>query len=678
MANECNTNPLLNDIVKINDKRFSFISTSEDKLILHIVLFDLYNNNNNVILRFYSIDLYNLYNYKIYQELTGIIFNNFLTLSLSVCNSLQCDNKDTDSFFTIVLFLSYINSTDYNLNITSYFSNLENNNIDNDDIYLNFPNQFKIDNNIFGYSINQNIKIISIPDEINLYKINEDKTKTQINIGDEYSPHIKLLISPKNNMIKNSSTYYIEYQYQYTEPDYETFNEYTDSIYDYSENSTINQKDEFNNDIKTYYGRILKIAFKLCNEKCKTCKSIGKSDKQTKCEECKPNLKYYSEGNTNEKTCFSSEVDCPEDFPFLQKDNYFKCLKTCGLEDIINDKCFLDNTSINSLNGAKKMFSDIIANHYNNEDIVLKTDEDLIFHLSNTLNEKESLNGNKGRNYNLSIIDLGECEVKLKKANNLNDDVSLILFKVETFYENTTIKNVQYEIYNPVTKTKITYLSPCNDEKIYIYTPTKLDNNKLNIYIDLKEQGYDIFNPNDIFYNDICTKYSSVNNTDLTLNDRKDIFYNGSNIFCQNDCQYQSINSEILYAKCECSASSNTGIDFDTKEFSGIEIITSFYDVIKYSNFLVLKCYKLAFSSIGIKNNFGFIIMIIFICFLIIMMIIFLFTGMNTIRMQMTKMVYCSINKINSISQNSPNYENTDKYQELKKKYFQIIQKKEK
>jgi hypothetical protein len=353
-----------------------------------------------------------------------------------------------------------------------------------------------------------------------------------------------LIIRPKNNIIKNNSTYYIEYQYKYTEPDYDTFNKYADAIYDFPENSIIEQKDEFNSDIKTYYGRILKIGFKLCNEKCKTCKSFGKSDKQTKCEECKENLKYYSESNTNEKTCFSSEIDCPKDFPFLKKDNYFKCLKTCELEDIINDKCFLDNASSESLSQVNIMFSDIIANHYNNEDIVLKTDEDLIFHLSNTLNEKENLNGKKGKNYNLSIIDLGECEVKLKKANNLNDDVSLILFKVETFYENTTIKNVQYEIYNPITKTKITDLSPCNNEKIYIYTPTNLDNNTLNIYEDLKEQGYDIFNPNDIFYNDICTKYTSVNNTDLTLNDRKDIFYKGSNIFWQDNCQYQSINSE--------------------------------------------------------------------------------------------------------------------------------------
>ena len=58
--------PHLNDLVKINNKRFSYISTSLDKIILYIILFDLYNNNENINIRYYKINLYDLYNYKIY------------------------------------------------------------------------------------------------------------------------------------------------------------------------------------------------------------------------------------------------------------------------------------------------------------------------------------------------------------------------------------------------------------------------------------------------------------------------------------------------------------------------------------------------------------------------------------------------------------------------------------
>ena len=71
----------------------------------------------------------------------------------------------------------------------------------------------------------------------------------------------------------------------------------------------MDQKSEYNNDINTYYGRTIKIQFKLCNEKCKTCKSIGKLDTQTKCEECKDNLKYYLDEDTNTNTCLPNEND---------------------------------------------------------------------------------------------------------------------------------------------------------------------------------------------------------------------------------------------------------------------------------------------------------------------------------------------------------------------------------
>ena len=82
------------------------------------------------------------------------------------------------------------------------------------------------------------------------------------------------MINPKNNVIRNYTTYVIEYQYQYSEPDYDTFNKYPNKIYDYPEYSTVDQKEEFNNDRKTYFGRSIKIKVKLCNENCKTCKSI--------------------------------------------------------------------------------------------------------------------------------------------------------------------------------------------------------------------------------------------------------------------------------------------------------------------------------------------------------------------------------------------------------------------
>ena len=46
-----------------------------------------------------------------------------------------------------------------------------------------------------------------------------------------------------------------------------------------------------------------------------------------------------------------------------------------------------------------------------------------------------------------------------------------------------------------------------------------------------------------------------------------------------------------MYAKCECPLP-KTEINYESKKFTGFEIISSFYDVLKYSNFNILKCYN--------------------------------------------------------------------------------------
>ena len=48
-------------------------------------------------------------------------------------------------------------------------------------------------------------------------------------------------------------------------------------------------------------------------------------------------------------------------------------------------------------------------------------------------------------------------------------------------------------------------LSICDDEKINIYIPFTLSEEAKGLHDDLLSYGYDLFNPNDSFYQDICT-----------------------------------------------------------------------------------------------------------------------------------------------------------------------------
>jgi hypothetical protein len=156
------------------------------------------------------------------------------------------------------------------------------------------------------------------------------------------------------------------------------------------------------------------------------------------------------------------------------------------------------------------------------------------------------------------------------------------------------------------------------------------------LYDSLKEAGYDFFNENDSFYNDPCTVYTSVNNTDITLADRKQIYVNnnGNITFCQNGCNLEYFDSKTRKAKCNCSPVNNTMIDILDPSYIkfGIKLISdTFLETITNSNYIVLKCYKLAFDFSTIWTNIGRICMIIILLLSLILMLFFYFKDSKNI-----------------------------------------------
>ena len=64
-------------------------------------------------------------------------------------------------------------------------------------------------------------------------------------------------------------------------------------------------------------------------------------------------------------------------------------------------------------------------------------------------------------------------------------------------------------------------LSICEGNKINLYVKIELSEETKIIYENMKAKGFDMFDINDPFYQDICTPYKYANNTDITLPDRK-------------------------------------------------------------------------------------------------------------------------------------------------------------
>ena len=99
----------------------------------------------------------------------------------------------------------------------------------------------------------------------------------------------------------------------------------------------------------------------------------------------------------------------------------------------------------------------------------------------------------------------------------------------------------------------------------------------------------------------MLTIYTSENCTDILLSDRRKYFFNDTETACQEGCKYSEYNSETKFLKCKCSLEENN-IDINPEKknnFNAKAFFSSFYDVLKYSNILILKCYKLVFSYKG-------------------------------------------------------------------------------
>ena len=625
---------LKNDLIKIHNKRFSFISSSSDNSTLYILLFDLYNHYKNMKTRVYKINIYNYYNYKLAYEFSSILFNNNLVFSSTAFSD------SINDYFSILILFGFVNGTDNIIDISSYFIEDDNFIYNDNNIIIKLKDNIIIDNNIFGYEIADKIKLINIPQEIIFYNIESNENKIQLSNDDILN--INYILIQNENLEKNNEYYIMEYQSIIKEPDYEIFNTYPIKIIDTRNDDNIDQEDEF--EPVEFYGRINKVQFKLCYKYCSTCYYYGTSIDDQKCNTCLVNYDYYNENSTNcipegyfrdkelgkiiecnnnnskfyfeketnKSICFKNDLDCPIEYLYYLP-NKRQCKFNCSYSELLNKTCIIwqKNNII-----YDELVKDIIKDYQNNGDtLVIETKDNFAFQLTNSKNELNTIEGINSNEYNLSLINLTQCENLLKNKNYIDKDTPLILLKYEKLTNITNQKYVQYEVYNPYTLEKMN-LSICQDIPIEIYTPINLDENTKNLYNDLQQSGYDLFNSNDPFYHDICTPYRSLYDTDVIIPDRRKDYFNYNITTCQEGCEYSKYLIESNLLKCECSIKNeNIQTEIRKEDFEVNNIFTSFYEVIKYSNLKVLKCYKLVFSSKGQKKNIGSLLLIIFFAF---------------------------------------------------------------
>ena len=414
--------------------------------------------------------------------------------------------------------------------------------------------------------------------------------------------------------------------------------------------------------------------YEFNNECYKSCPNGTKLDNSVKTKNvCICNNLYYLKDE--EIICVNSNI-CPKEFPFLElyslectkcpyiyKDN---CISFCPIDTCVTqinknlktcvDK--LENTKIlgNTCFDDFPLILDNLNNLNSNEVITLNTSPGVILTIyKNGLD----LNKNFNKYKNSTFIDLEKCSEQLIKNKYLNSSKELYIIIVDI--KNKEISNlfnrIDFEFYlNKENQVKNFY--DCQNYNISISTPIK-NKNLINLYLakNYYDKGYDIFNISSEFYNDICEPINT-NDSDLILRDRIDFIYPTNISFCPYDCTLNYIDIQNERFNCSCSIfftnyfdemeGSGMGFHFDKEKF--INSIT-----LKYSNFDILKCYKVLFNKKIFNWNIGSYLLLLIILIYIIGVFLFYFKEykifFNIIQL-LIKNILEDKNKIDNINNN--------------------------
>ena len=657
-----NKNQLLNDIIRISANKACFSTISDNKETLYIILY--YSKDKKVILRFYTIEMFKLYNYKILFDIREHLYNNFIAFAFSFCQQSKCDNDKTDPHNSAFLIFGYPNSTDIFYNLTEILSE---NNMSINDLEIDLRKNVKIENNIFGYKLYK----IQIIEAINCQNISLISKKTNKIFNPIYN-----LTEDENIILKfeNDKLYPIncllKYRYIITEPEYTKFDNYpsyksipigTDSSSFFKETtgeyigktSSCNIFLENNNLLTGSIDKIEKEIEEKEDEKEEEkeegkqiieeeddSKTIEKEvAKEKEVEKEKEIIKYEEDSKTIEKEEEKEIINHEKENEEKEKEKE-KEKNSCEESEIIKGNCIDKMMGNDQLEDIYKQFkNNILANDYNGEDTVIQT-KNVIIQISTAESQKNSSNPN------ISTIDLGECENILKKEYNISKNESLLIYKLDIKNEDLSSTYVQYEVYYPKAKKQLN-LTFCNGVKIEINVPVNLDDKSILLYESLSKEGYNLFDCNDNFYNDICSTYTSENGTDMTLEDRKnEMFYaNGNITLCQSGCT----------------------INFDKDK-----IAESFLNTLKNSNFLVLKCYKLAFDLNTLLKNRGRIILTIILLIIIILLLIYIIKDKESINSYIKSIIKHKMNftknKDNNLKENLNGKKKTKVEEDIKNK----------
>ena len=261
-----------NDIYTINDNRIAIVTSSANKEVLVFLMYDLYNDYKNFIRRRY---FFNIKGFPLNKELSLHSFNDYLIFTMT-----------GGEYFADLMIFGFANGTDSVIDIAPYLIDSPNYN-QNLNLLREMYNNITIDNNIFGYVKVEQIKIVSIPEQLKFYN-GKDESKIEITNDEIIDINIDYSLYQIKNLIKTDVYYDLYYQGKIKELEYDSFYAQSHQHEKYAQDN--NNYNGYRNDFKAkeFYGRTNKLSFKLCHDYCSTCYELGDLIDRQNCQSCLP------------------------------------------------------------------------------------------------------------------------------------------------------------------------------------------------------------------------------------------------------------------------------------------------------------------------------------------------------------------------------------------------------
>ena len=221
--------------------------------------------------------------------------------------------------------------------------------------------------------------------------------------------------------------------------------------------------------------------------------------------------------------------------------------------------------------------------------------------------------------FNVSSIELGDCENKLRDKYNIDSSLDLIILKIDYYLNYSLIPVIGYEVFHPLTLQKLD-LSICKDNVLNVNVPTQTIN----------ESSIYIYDPDSSYYTDECSSTTIDTNYDIILSDRQNYFIANNLSICENNCVLKEYDSENKQSICSCNIKNFLLISSEIHNKT--DLFFSEFSKKEGGSTSSMQCASTLFSKDGISKNIAFYVYLILLIALIICCIQFYRKGFNLLK----------------------------------------------